>query len=809
MRPGGLWLARLFAGPAVRRRVFQLSLGIASLLFVLSLGVSLLNVSSQYRMEARVQRSGLWMASQAQMEAIRTLALLERQAAGEAEPAQVALQFGILMSRLDLLGSGDRPTEFVELERLRERLPEIGQVMASVEPLLARLLAGEGAVRPGIVAALNRVESLLLHANQQLHLERQAAVQGAVGGLRSLHWTLLACMLGLIVSAGLLTTLLALESRRARRHLQGASAPAMRQRQAERTLRVLIDSLPAMVSAYDGQGRYLFLNEAHARFHGLGEERAVIGRSPAELGVTMDAGLRRALHGHAAEPFAEYLATGPEGQQRTLLATAAPVDDGQGGHGRVVHVALDITSRKAAEDQVRHLAEHDVLTGLPNRLLFSTRLRQALAMLRQQRDGRGGFALHCVNLDRFKDVNDSLGHHGGDQLLLAASERMRACLRLGDTLARLGADEFALIQTGIGGAQDAARLSARLVSLLARPFVIDGCTIHCGGSIGSVLAPEHGATAEALQQRAGIALHQAKLDGKGRAVAFSPGMEAALADRRALEADLRQALEEEALYLVFQPKFRPGAGRPIGCEALLRWDHPCRGAVSPAVFVPVAEEAGMAAALSRFVLRRACEQIHAWQAQGLSVPVAVNLSALHFASDQAVTLVDEALAISGVPAALLEVEVTEGVLIRNAAAARAAISALRARGVRVALDDFGTGYSSLSYLQKLPFDVVKVDRAFVQDLSPGGSGARIVDAIVRLAHGLGAEVVAEGVERPEQLALLAELGCDAVQGFLLGRPMRPEQLAGLFSGAGAGHPATARVAEIRRFRVRGSHAHLT
>ncbi|RKK02478.1 EAL domain-containing protein [Pseudoroseomonas wenyumeiae] len=694
----------------------------------------------------------------------------------------MSLQFEILLSRIDLLSSGDRPGEHAELDQL----PEIAAAMAPAGPLLARLLAGEAGVQAEIVAALGRAEQLLLRANQQSQLERKAAAGDVVGGLHSLHWTLLTCMLGLLVSAGLLTALLALESRRARRHLLGAHAAALRQREAERTLRVLIDSLPAMVSAYDRQGRYLFFNEAYARFHGLGAEATVIGREPAALRVTMDAGLQRVLHGHAAEPFAEYLATDQEGQQRILLATAAPVDDGQGGPGRVVHVALDITSRKAAEDRVRHLAEHDVLTGLPNRLLFGTRLRQALAAVRQ-RQGERGFALHCINLDRFKDVNDSLGHHGGDRLLLAAAERMRACLRLGDTLARLGGDEFAVIQADIGGPADAARLSGRLVAMLARPFVIDGCTVHCGGSIGSVLAPAQGFTAEALQQRAEIALHHAKQEGKGRALAFSPEMEAALAERRALEADLRQALEEEtALRLVFQPKFRPGASLPFGCEALLRWDDPRRGAVSPANFVPLAEEAGMAASLSRFVLHRACEQIRAWQAQGLVLPVAVNLSALHFASDQAVALVEEALAASGVPAALLEVEVTEGVLIRNAAAARDALAALRARGVRVALDDFGTGYSSLAYLQQLPFDVVKVDRAFIQDLSPDGSSARIVDAIVRLAHGLGAEVVAEGVERPEQLALLTELGCDAVQGFLLGRPMPPEQLATLFFAAPEG-----------------------
>jgi diguanylate cyclase (GGDEF)-like protein len=446
----------------------------------------------------------------------------------------------------------------------------------------------------------------------------------------------------------------------------------------------------------------------------------------------------------------------------------------------VVHVALDITDRKAVEDQVRHLAEHDALTGLPNRLLFGQRLRQALDAVRRPGSQRG-FALHGIDLDRFKEVNDSLGHGGGDRLLSLATERIRACLRQGDTLARLGGDEFAIIQLGIDGPQDVARLSARLVAMLGRPFTVNGCTLHSGASIGSVMAPRDGTTAEELQQRADLALYRAKAEGRGRAVFFSPEMEDAAVERRALEADLRQALEEGALQLAYQPKFalRRG-GPPSGCEALLRWQHPRRGAVSPALFVPLAEEAGLATDLSRFVLRRACEQIREWRARGLEVAVAVNLSALHFAGDQAVALVQEALNASGVPAGLLEVEVTEGVFIRNAAAAGAAFSALRALGVRVALDDFGTGYSSLSYLQHLPFDVVKVDRAFVQDLRPDGSGARIVDAIVRLAHGLWAEVVAEGVERQEQLDLLAGLGCDVAQGFLLGRPLPPDQLAALF-----------------------------
>jgi diguanylate cyclase (GGDEF)-like protein/PAS domain S-box-containing protein len=769
-----------------RQHAFRLGLGGATLLFVVSLGLVMVRVTEQYQAEARTQRSGVWLASQAQMEVVRLTALLQRLTAGEGDVGldAASLQYEIVLSRINLLDSGDGPTEYSETARLRDRLPEIRALLVPVDSLLQRFLAGEPDLYGDIQARLAEVEALLLRTNHQLHLERQAAAETALGGLRSLHWTLLTCMGGLITSTGLLVVLLAIESSRARRFLRHVSDAAGHQRQAERTLRVLIDSLPAMVSAYDDQGRYLFFNEAYGRFHELSEGAAVIGRHPVELGVVVDQSLRQALRGHAAQPFTEYLADDPEGRQRTLLTTSAPVDDGAGSPGRVVHVAFDITDRKEAEDRVRHLAEHDMLTDLPNRLLFANRLRRALVTAGQHKEAH--FALHSIDLDGFKEVNDSLGHHGGDRLLIAAAERMRACLRSDDMLARIGGDEFTVIQSHISGPEDVARLAARLVAVLALPFVIDGCTLHSGASIGSVMAPLHGRTAHELQQRGDIALYRAKAEGRGRGILFSPGMEATLVQRRALEADLRQALDKGEFSLVYQPKFAVAPGFSVGgavprdCEALLRWNHAERGMVSPAIFVPLAEEVGLAMPLSRFVLRQACAQILAWQAQGLEITVAVNLSAQHFANNQAVALVEEALAASGVPPRLLEVEVTEGVFIRNAAAARSAISALRAQGVRVALDDFGTGYSSLSYLLNLPFDAVKVDRAFVQDLRPGtGSSARIVEAIVRLAHGLGAEVVAEGVERPEQMAMLQQLGCDTVQGFLLGRPMLPEELAGL------------------------------
>jgi len=391
-------------------------------------------------------------------------------------------------------------------------------------------------------------------------------------------------------------------------------------------------------------------------------------------------------------------------------------------------------------------------------------------------------AVHRIDLDHFKEVNDSLGHPVGDQLLLAASARMRAAMREGDLLARLGGDEFAVIQPGLTQESEARLLAERLVAVLGQPYRLQGYTLRAGASIGTAIAPQHGVTVKSILSRADIALYRAKAAGRGRAMVFTMEQEKGLRERRQLEEDLRQALALGQLSLVFQPKFVLATGMLKGCEALLRWNHPGRGLISPGLFIPVAEEMGLIHPITQLVLDLACRQAMAWRAQGLEVPVAVNLSAGHFGAEQGVRLVQQALAATGCDPALLEVEVTEGVFLRSAEAATRSFQALREMGVRVALDDFGTGYSSLGYLQHLPFDVIKVDRTFIAGLeehSRGGPGPgrRIVDAIVRLAHGLGAEVVAEGVETQGQLTVLRELGCDHVQGFLLGRPVAAETLA--------------------------------
>ncbi|MDJ0390814.1 EAL domain-containing protein [Roseomonas sp. E05] len=777
--------AWLLAGLAAQLRhgrlLFKFGLGIAALLFLISLGASFLHIGAQYRREGQLLRSGLWMTTQAAFEAARFDAALSRYAAQALPAWQLEQRFEILYSRIKLLGSGDDPNEYTQLERLHGVLPRIAGILRVLDEDLQKLLAGEATALPRLYASYRELEVQLAAALRMLHLDQQEAADHAVTGLRSLHWTFIASAMGLLLSAGLLIALLMVETRRALRLRQQAEAAAARQSEAERTLRILMDSVPAMISTFDRKGRCLFVNEAHASFHGSEEATPQCDETGGAGNVL--ALVHLVLSSPGPLPFQEDSLCNASGEPRTLLTTAVAVKNDAGEAERVVVISLDITERKQAEDRIRYLAEHDALTDLPNRVLYTTRLR---AMLGQAKLGlTGDFALHLIDLDRFKTINDSLGHPVGDKLLVAAAERMRTCLRRGDMAARIGGDEFAVIQRDVWSPEDARRLAGRLVRLLEEPFTIEGSVVRCGASIGTVLGPQQGNSLELLQQRADRALYHAKAEGRGCAVMFDTGMEQAWLEQRLLEAELRLALERGELTLVYQPKFCLRTDRPVGCEALLRWMHPERGPISPARFVPVAEEAGMAALLARYVLRQACAQVLAWQGEGLEVRVAVNLSAALFANDQAPALVEAALRESGMPPHLLEVELTEGVFIRDPAAAREALTRLQQFGVRVALDDFGTGYSSLSYLQHLPFSVLKVDRAFIGALQVEGSSSRlIVETILRLAHGLGAEVVAEGVETPAQLAALHELGCDAAQGFLLGLPMAPAALAEVFRTTG-------------------------
>lgn len=486
----------------------------------------------------------------------------------------------------------------------------------------------------------------------------------------------------------------------------------------------------------------------------LGRERdAMIGQTPAAvLGVTVP------VPGEVIE--AEIACgNGPK-----LFAELHGRAAGAPGDGVWVLAVRDIGERKRAERRIAFLAHHDGLTGLLNRSLFLDRMAEALGQA-----GRAGLgvALLLIDLDGFKTVNDAMGHPAGDALLSGAGARLARSVRSGDIVARLGGDEFAILVPLTNEPERALALAERIVRLLSEPFTIAGQPVSVGASVGIALYPNDGSAADDLLRAAGLALTRAKTDGKGTCRFFEAGMDSRLRDRRRLEQDLRAALPRGELTLHYQPQFDTMTLAVAGYEALLRWHHPQRGWVPPGEFIPIAEECGLIGEIGQFVLQTACAEAAGWE---LPYRIAVNLSPAQFRQQD---LAQAILAIAqgaGLDPSRLELEVTEGVLIGDAGRALAILRQLRSYGMRIALDDFGTGYSSLSYLRRFPFDVLKIDRSFVQALGKDAGADAIVRMVVALGHSLNLDVIAEGVETPEQLAHLREQACGQVQGFLLGRP---------------------------------------
>ncbi|MBI5719683.1 MAG: bifunctional diguanylate cyclase/phosphodiesterase [Burkholderiales bacterium] len=428
--------------------------------------------------------------------------------------------------------------------------------------------------------------------------------------------------------------------------------------------------------------------------------------------------------------------------------------------------------RRRAAERLRYLAEHDVLSGALNRTSFHQALQRAAW---RHEKGGPGFAVLCIDLDRFKDVNDSLGHVAGDTVLCAATERLRGLLRHGDLVARLGGDEFAVLQSAVLGPDDVERLAARIVEALALPYEVGGQRVSAGASVGAARFGVDAGTVADLMHKADVAVYRAKSGGRGRFSFYDAGLDQRLADRRNLARDLRQALKDEVVSMHFQPLFRADGRTLLGYEALMRWHHPQRGAVPPTEFIALAEETGLIEGLGEWGLRRACKEAAGWPAP---LTVSVNLSAAQFHGERdLVEVVAAALKATALPARRLVLEITESLLLSHTDDALRTLTALAKMGVQIAMDDFGTGYSSLAYLWRFPFDKIKIDRAFTQGLGDDERVALIVRSIITLAHSMGIRVNAEGVETGPQLEQLRRLGCDEIQGFLLGRPAPPERLS--------------------------------
>ena len=446
--------------------------------------------------------------------------------------------------------------------------------------------------------------------------------------------------------------------------------------------------------------------------------------------------------------------------------------------GGVVTTFDDITEQRRAEEKIAHMARHDALTDLPNRVLFYERMEECF---RRVRDGET-LALLSLDLDRFKNVNDTLGHPIGDQLLQVAAERMRGCVRDDDIVARLGGDEFVIVQIPTTQATDASTLAARLIDRVGAPYDLDGHQVMIGASVGITLSPADGIESSLLVKNADLALYRAKSDGGGTYRFFEPTMDALMQARRALELDLRKALVKGEFELYYQPLMTLKTGRITTLEALVRWHHPERGMVAPSEFIPLAEETGLIVPLGEWVLREACTEAAKWPQD---IMVSVNLSPVQFKSRNLVDMVASAIAASGLPAHRLELEITEMVLLQDNAATLAMLHQLRDLGIRIAMDDFGTGYSSLSYLRSFPFDKIKIDQSFIHDLPGAEDSLAIVRAVVGLGTSLGIATTAEGVETTEQLESLRREGCTEVQGFLFAAPRPAEEVRGMLAGLAA------------------------
>ncbi len=453
------------------------------------------------------------------------------------------------------------------------------------------------------------------------------------------------------------------------------------------------------------------------------------------------------------------------------------------GTGQVVGIVSDISERKQSEATIRRMALEDVLTGLPNRAQFQRNLNDAMAQCERTEHVMG---LMLLDLDRFKNINDALGHPAGDELLRQVSARLLDCARKTDTVARLGGDEFAIIATNCKSADGATRLADRIVKAIAKPFSIDGNEIHTSTSIGVTVYPQDSGDAAQLLQNADLALYRAKDRGRGGWQIFDEAMNTEVKRQRRLETGLRDALHAKDFRIVYQPRYHIATERIVGAEALLRWQHPERGPVPPSEFIPAAESAGLIVPITEWLLRTVCRQNKAWQNEGLPpICVSVNLSPTHFKHRKLVEQVKETLRESALDPEWLELEITEGIAMASGDEALASVLRLKKVGVKVSIDDFGTGYSSLDRLKIFPVDALKIDRSFVRDIMSGENDAAICTAAIHLGQSLNIRVIAEGVETESQRDFLFHNGCEEAQGFLFSKPVPPEEFAEILQGNAA------------------------
>ncbi len=790
-------------------RTLKLVLAFVIGCFILSAAyISSLIVERQNALKQVSRYNISWLASQAVAEFTR---LQQRLSAfstpgSNIDKEQVELRFDILLSRTKLMSSGEFKDFLQRDPEWQVVIKNLNGALDAVQPLIDEL------ERPG--AAMQAVEIL---EPLETRLAALASAANHYGGERAaedqhelsrLHWLFSSLAAGLIVFGLFLLGLLGWHNRlleRAHRELRSLAAKFQGMSvKLEKTNKALGSAYAELQIRNESlQIQEIELRTQNERFnaalnnmsHGLcmadSAERIIVfnarfahlfsldstvhpGTTLSKLITEADA---RGWKGAAAlrQVFAEQQELirsrrhssfiQEQGDGRTFAVSHQPMSG-----GGWVATYEDITERRRAESQIAYMAHHDALTDLANRVLFRSQLEQALS--EAQREGTA-VAVLCLDLDRFKDVNDSLGHVTGDALLRIVASRLQGCVREGDVVARLGGDEFAVLQVATRGVQDCTALAMRIVDAIGAPYDLDGQEVVIGTSIGIALASGEKVAPDQLLKHADLALYRAKADGRGTFRFFEPEMDAQLQARRALEVDLRKALANREFELFYQPQINIQANEISGFEALLRWRHPERGLISPSEFIPVAEDIGLISPLGEWVVEQACNEAAAWPE---GIKVAVNLSPVQFRNKGLVQTVSRALANSGLSPRRLELEITESVLLQDNDATVAILHQLRRLGVRIAMDDFGTGYSSLSYLRSFPFDKIKIDQSFVRELSSRADCLAIVQSIASLGASLDMTTVAEGVETEDQYLQIRAAGCTEVQGYYFGRPKPAREL---------------------------------
>ncbi len=556
-------------------------------------------------------------------------------------------------------------------------------------------------------------------------------------------------------------------------------------------LNAILYHSPALISVRDLHGNVVLASEHYKQLRDVGED-GYVGKSnydvyPPEVAEILREDDRAVLQESSHGIESEFAVQHKDGSYHTYLMLKFPLRDKQGKVFGVCTICTDITERKQAEDALReqqsrlnYLAFHDALTGLPNRTLFYDRISHGLA--RAQR-GDSKLVLMLLDLDRFKNVNDSLGHDAGDLLLKAVSQRLHEGIRDMDTVARLGGDEFVVVLEGVHDHEDITYIANKMLATLARPISIHGHEITTTVSIGISVFPQDGDNTDELLKHADIAMYKAKEAGKNNYQFYTRGMNASAVNFLLLENDLRRAIEQDQLNLYYQPQIDLQTGSLVGVEALVRWQHPQRGLIGPSNFISLAEETGLVVPLGEWVLRAACEQQKVWLQAGKYVgKIAVNLSARQFRQQKFAERIAEILTETELPAKYLELEITESSAMEHAGETINMLNLLNQMGLSLAIDDFGTGYSSLAYLKRFPIQKLKIDRSFISDIYTDQNDAAIARSIIGLAHNMMLNVVAEGVENEKQAEWLRRQGCDQAQGFLFAQPMPAQRLESFFNG---------------------------